>query len=404
MTSMEETNEIGMAGEYGAERTTLYMGPQHPATHGVLQIILTLEGERIIRAEPVVGFLHRGKEKHGEHLTYNQFIVFTDRLDYLSSMANNIGYALAVEKLLDIGLTERCQYLRVIICELSRIASHLIWLGTSAIDLGAITIYFLTFEEREKLYDIFDQFSGLRMNNMFVRFGGLAGDIRPDTIEQIKSFTKTFPATLDECERLLTKNRIWWTRTRDVAVISKEDAIDLGLTGPNLRGSGEPYDLRKNVPYLVYDELDFEVAIGRQGDAYDRYLVRLEEMRQSVRILQQACAKLPDGPLFTDEARKYILPPKSKVYSGMEELIHQFKIVTDLRVPPGEVYVGTEVPKGELGFYIDARGDTSAYRMRIRSPSFTNLQALPVMAEGRLLADMTAIIGSLDFVMGEVDR
>jgi len=384
--------------------TTLYMGPQHPATHGVLQVILTLEGERIRKAEPVVGFLHRGKEKHGESLTYNKYIVFTDRLDYLSSMANNIGYALAVEKLLGIELTERCRCLRVIICELTRIASHLIWLGTSAIDLGAITVYFPTFKERENLYDIFDQFSGLRMNNMFVRIGGLAGDLRPDTIEQIDRFTETFPKTLDECEKLLSKNPIWWERTRDVAVISREDAVDLGLTGPNLRGSGVEYDLRRNAPYLGYEEYDFEIPVGTRGDAYDRYMVRNEEMRQSIRIIKQALKRLPDGPIFTDQAKKYILPSKSRVYSSMEELIHQFKIVTDLRIPPGEVYLGTEVPKGELGFYIVSRGGTCPYRMRIRSPSFTNLQALPPMAEGRLIADMTAIIGSLDFVMGEVDR
>jgi len=390
--------------EFDSELTTLYMGPQHPATHGVLQIILTLEGERIVNAEPVVGFLHRGKEKHGEHLTWNQWIVFTDRLDYLASMSNNIGYALAVEKLMGIELTERCTYLRTIICELSRIASHLIWIASSAIDLGAITIYFLSFKEREDIYDIFDEFSGLRMNNVFVRFGGLAGDFKLSTLARIRKFTETFPQTLDECERLLTKNRIWWERTRDVAVISREDAVAFGLTGPNLRGSGEEFDLRKQTPYLAYEDLDFDVPVGTRGDAYDRYLVRLEEMRQSTRLVQQAVDKLPKGPLFTDEARKFILPPKSKVYTAMEELIHQFKIVTDLRVPAGEVYVATEAPKGELGFYIDSRGGTSAHRMRIRSPSFTNLQALPLMAKGRLLADMTAIIGSLDFVMGEVDR
>ena len=402
---MSETKAaMGTDSAFDVERTTLYMGPQHPATHGVLQVILTLEGERIVDAEPVVGFLHRGKEKHGEHLTYQQFIVFTDRLDYLASMANNIGYALAVEKLLGIDLTERCRYLRTIICELSRIASHLIWIGTSAIDLGAITVYFVSFKEREEIYDIFDEFSGLRMNNMFARFGGLAGDFEPSTVDRIRKITETFPRALNECERLLTKNRIWWERTRGVAVISKEDAVDLGLTGPNLRGSGVDFDLRKKTPYLAYGDFDFDIPVGTVGDAYDRYLVRLEEMRQSVRIVRQAVDKLPDGPLFTDQARKYILPPKGRVYENMEELIHQFKIVTDLRVPAGEVYLGTEAPKGELGFYIVSRGGTSPYRLRIRSPSFTNLQALPGMAKGRLLADMTAIIGSLDFVMGEVDR
>ena len=403
-TNQDVPEQTAAPGEFGVEQTTLYMGPQHPATHGVLQIILTLEGEKILRAEPVVGFLHRGKEKHGEELNYTQYITFTDRLDYCSSMANNIGYALAVENLLGIECTERCQYFRVIIAELTRIASHLIWLGTSAIDLGAITIYFYTFKEREDIYDIFDQITGLRMNNMFVRFGGMAGDIRPDVADRIRKFTEDFPKTLDSCETLLTRNRIWWQRTRDVAVISKEDAIDLGLTGPNLRGSGVEYDLRKNDPYLCYDEIDFDVPVGEGGDAYDRYLVRMEEMRQSVRIIQQAVDAMPDGPVFTDEARKYILPPKNRVYESMEELIHQFKIVTDLRLPTGQVYKATEVPKGELGFFIDSRGGPSAYRMRIRSPSLTNLQALPKMAEGRLRAAMTSMIGSLDFVMGEVDR
>ena len=386
------------------EEMTLNMGPQHPATHGVLRVILTLEGETIVKAEPVIGYLHRGKEKHGESLTYHQFITFTDRLDYVSSMANNVGWCLAVEKLLGIELTERCEYLRVIICELTRIASHLIWIGCSSLDLGAGTVFFHTFREREKIYDLFDSFSGLRMNNEFIRIGGMGADFKDETLRAIDSFCGEFPRFADEYELLLSKNKIFIDRTRGVGTISAQDAIALGLTGPNLRGSGPAMDLRKTAPYIGSDRFDFEVAVGTIGDCYDRYMVRLEEMRQSALIVRQAIKNLPGGPVFPDKYKKTILPPKSRVYTRMEELIHQFKIVTDLKVPEGEVYMATEVPKGELGFYITSRGETSPYRLRIRSPSFTNLQALPQMAEGALVADMTAIIGALDFVMGEVDR
>jgi len=387
-----------------SEEMILNMGPQHPATHGVLRVILTLDGETIVNAEPDVGYLHRGKEKHSEELTYHQFITFTDRLDYCSSMCNNIGWVLAVEKLLNLTTTDRCDYLRIIIAELTRIASHLIWIGTSALDVGAGTVFFHTFREREKIYDLFDSFSGLRMNNGFARIGGLASDFSKESLKAIDQFAAEFPHFCDEYELLLSDNRIFIDRTRDVGVISKEDAIALGLTGPNLRGSGEPYDLRKNATYLAYDKMDFEVAVGTIGDCYDRYMVRLEEMRQSASILRQAIANLPKGPLFPDDQQKWIIPSKSKVYSGMEELIHQFKIITDMKIPAGEVYMGTEVPKGELGFYIISRGESSPYRMHIRSPSFVNLQALAPMAKGRLFSDMTAIIGALDFVMGEVDR
>lgn len=390
--------------KFRTEEITLNMGPQHPATHGVLRVILTLDGETIVNAEPVIGYLHRGKEKHGEFLTYHQFITFTDRFDYCSSMANNVGWALAVEKLLGIETTERCQFLRVIICELTRIASHLIWIGTSALDLGAGTVFFHSFREREKIYDLFDSFSGLRMNNNFVRIGGLLSDFTPQTLKDIDEFIAEFPRFVDEYELLLTNNRIFQDRTRGVGRISAGDAIALGLTGPNLRGSGPSFDLRKDTPYLVYDRLDFEVAVGTVGDCYDRYMVRVEEMRQAARLIRQAIALLPDGPIYPKGYEKLILPSKSKVFTRMEELIHQFKIVTELKVPAGEVYSATEVPKGELGFYIVSRGGKSPYRLRVRSPSFTNLQALKPMAEGRLFSDMTAIIGALDFVMGEVDR
>ena len=365
------------------EEMTLNMGPQHPATHGVLRVILTLDGETIVDAEPVIGYLHRGKEKHGEHLTYHQFVTFSDRLDYCSSMCNNVGWILAVEKLLGIESTPRCAFLRMIICELTRIASHLIWIGTSALDLGAGTVFFHSFREREKIYDLFDAISGLRMNNGFMRIGGMAADLDEDKLKAIDDFSADFPAFLDEYELLLSDNKIFIDRTRDVGVISGEDALALGLTGPNLRGSGPEYDVRKNAPYLAYDKMDFEVAVGTVGDCYDRYMVRVEEMRQSVRIIRQAIANLPGGPLYADAYRKLVMPPKSKVYGRMEELIHQFKIITDLKVPEGEVYLGTEVPKGELGFYIVSRGGTSPYRLRIRSPSFTNLQALAPHGPGR---------------------
>ncbi|MFH2003116.1 MAG: NADH dehydrogenase (quinone) subunit D [Planctomycetota bacterium] len=390
--------------QFHTEEMILNMGPQHPATHGVLRVIMTLDGEHIVDAEPVVGYLHRGKEKHGEDLPYQHFITFADRLDYLASMANSTGWCMAVEKLMGIEITERCKYLRVINCELSRIASHLIWIGCSALDLGAGTVFFHSFREREMIYDLFDMYSGHRMNNSYLRIGGLAGDFNDKTLKAIDAFCDLLPKRLDEYELLLSNNRIFIDRTRGVGTISAEDALGLGLTGPNLRGSGIPYDVRKTCPYLVYDKLDFEIAVGTRGDCYDRYMVRIEEMHQSARMIRQAIANLPKGPLFPDQFRKQILPPKSRVYTHMEELIHQFKIVTDLRAPVGEVYVSTEVPKGELGFYIVSRGDPTPYRCRIRSPSFTNLQALRPMAKGALFPDMTAIIGALDFVMGEVDR
>ncbi|MHC4941472.1 MAG: NADH dehydrogenase (quinone) subunit D [Planctomycetota bacterium] len=397
---MTETDER----QLHTEEMILNMGPQHPATHGVLRVIMTLDGETIVNAEPVVGYLHRGKEKHGEKLTYQQYVTFTDRLDYVSSMANNVGWCLAVEKLMGIETTERCDLLRIAICELTRIASHLIWIGCSALDLGAATVFFHAFRERETIYDLFDSFSGLRMNNGFMRIGGMANDLSSEVLKKIDGFCETFPTYVDEYELLLTNNRIFLDRTRDVGTISAEQATGLGLTGPNLRGSGVAFDLRKNAPYCGYEKMDFDIPVGTRGDCYDRYMVRVEEMRQSASIIRQAISNLKDGPVFHDRYRKQILPPKSRVYTHMEELIHQFKIVTELKAPKGEVYVATEVPKGELGFYIVSRGDPSPYRCRIRSPSFTNLQALSIMAKGALFSDMTAIIGALDFVMGEVDR
>lgn len=395
------------------ERMVLNVGPSHPATHGVLRIILELDGEIITKAAPDVGFLHRGDEKIAENMTYTQFIPYTDRLDYLAPLANNVAYVLAVEKLmgLDGKLPPRCQYIRVICCELARISSHLLGIGCFAMDVGALTVFMHTFTEREKIYDLAESLSGARLTTSYTRIGGVSRDLPPGWVRQCQAFLNEVEVTIDEVDQLLTRNRIWVDRTRDVGVISRQMAIDYALSGPNLRGSGIDHDLRKTHPYLVYDQLEFEVPIGAVGDCYDRYLVRMEEMRQSIRILRQCLDRLPGGP---DNAGrepvnipdgKTVLPPKQKVLTGMEELIHQFMLVTQgVNAPPGEVYFGAENPKGELGFYIHSRGGGTPYRLKIRSPSFVNLGILPKLLPGHLISDMVSILGSIDFVMGECDR
>jgi NADH-quinone oxidoreductase subunit D len=367
---------------------TINMGPQHPSTHGVLRLILDIDGETVVKITPHVGFLHRGVEKLAEHKTYHQFITLTDRLDYLAPISNNLGYVLAVEKLLDIDIPKRSQYIRVILCELTRISSHLLWLATHALDIGAMTVFFYCFRERETLYDIFEMVSGARMG----------------FIEKTKEFINTFPSKLRDYETLLTKNKIWLMRTKDVGIISAEDAIDYGLSGPSIRGSGVKWDIRKSEPYSSYDELDFIVPVGEKGDVYDRYIVRLEEMRQSNEIVRQAMDNLPAGKLNAD-IPDVVPPPKEEIKSSMESLIHHFKIVTEGICPPaGEVYVGIEAPKGELGYYIVSDGTKNPYRVKIRPPSFVNLEGLQKMSEGHLVADVVAIIGSLDIVLGEIDR
>ena len=382
---------------------TLNMGPQHPSTHGVLRIVLTLDGEIVVHAEPVVGYLHRGKEKMAENLTYLQFIPHTDRLDYLAPLINNVAYCLTVEKLCGLTVPPRGEAIRVIVMELMRIMSHLIYIGTTALDIGAASIFFHSFKERETLYDIIDRITGQRMNNSFVRPGGVGNDIDAKAIAAIKAFVAEFPTRIAEYEHLLTGNRIWWSRNRDVGVISKADALALSLSGPNLRGSGIDHDLRQKAPYCGYERYDFDVPVGTVGDCYDRYLVRMEEMRQSTRILQQAVDKLPKGEIYAED-RRYVMPPKERVFDSMEELIFQFKVVTDMKVPRGEAYSAVEASKGELGFYLVSRGENKPHRCHIRSPSFINLQALPPLAKGRYMSDLVAIIGSLDFVMGECDR
>ena len=388
------------------EKMVLNMGPSHPATHGVLRIVLELDGEIITKADPDVGYLHRGDEKIAENMTYQQFIPYTDRLDYLAPLANNVAYALAVEKLLGIDkqLPPRCQYIRVICCELARISAHLLGLGAFAMDVGAMTVFLHTFTEREKIYNLCESLTGARFTTSYTRIGGLSRDIPPGWLHECEKFLDEVVINFDESEKLLTRNRIFVDRTKDLGVVSKEDAIDYGLTGPNLRGSGVDHDIRKANPYLIYDQIEFDVPVGSVGDCYDRYLVRMEEMRQSVRILRQCLKKLPDGPINVPDG-KVVLPPKDKVLSSMEELIHQFLLVTQgVNCPAGEVYFGAENPKGELGFYINSRGGGTPHRLKIRAPSFVNLSILPKLLPGHMMSDTVAILGSLDFVMGECDR
>jgi NADH-quinone oxidoreductase subunit D len=388
----------------GGEAVTINMGPSHPSTHGVLRLVLDLEGEVVRKCTPHVGYLHRGMEKIAENKTYHQFIPYTDRLDYLAPLSNNCAFVLAVEKLLNLEVPPRARAIRVLVCELSRISAHLLWLGTHAVDLGALSVFFYTFREREILYDFIEMLTGTRMTTSYTRVGGLARDLPPGFLDQFKTWVTRFPKEIDEWEALLTHNKIWVERTKEIGILKVEDAIDLGVTGPNLRASGREWDLRKAEPYSGYDELDFEIPVGTVGDVYDRYLVRIEEMRQSVRLLHQIIAKMPDGPILVDDP-KVVLPAKENVLRKMEELIHQFIIVTEsFDAPAGEVYHAIEAPKGELGFYIKSEGGGSPYRLKIRSPSFVNLQALVKLAEGAMVSDLVAIIASLDPVMGEVDR
>jgi NADH-quinone oxidoreductase subunit D len=384
----------------------LNMGPSHPSTHGVLRIVLELDGEVITKAVPDIGYLHRGDEKIAENMTWTQFIPYTDRLDYLAPLANNVAYVLAVEKLLGIDrqIPPRCQYIRVICCELARISSHLLGVGCYAMDCGAMTVFLLTFTEREKIHNLCESLTGARFTTSYTRIGGVSRDMPSGWIDQVRLFLKEVVVDFDEVEKLLSRNPIWLKRTEGVGVIPKEVAIDYGLTGPNLRGSGVEHDLRKAHPYLVYDRLQFDIPVGEKGDCYDRYLVRLEEMRQSVRLIEQCLDQMPEGPVNVDDG-KITLPPKQTVMTKMEELIHHFMLVTQgVNAPPGEIYFGHENPKGELGFYINSKGGGAPHRLKIRAPSFCNLSILPWLLPGQMMSDTVAILGSLDFVMGECDR
>ncbi|MBA3386912.1 MAG: NADH dehydrogenase (quinone) subunit D [Verrucomicrobiota bacterium] len=393
----ERSDDIG-------EKMVLNMGPSHPATHGVLRLVLELDGETITKATPDIGYLHRGDEKIAENMQYNQFVPYTDRLDYLAPLANNVAYACAVEKLMDWELPPRGKAIRVICCELARIQAHLLGVGAMALDLGSMTVFLYTFTEREKIYNLCEIISGARFTTSYTRVGGQIRDLPAAFIPGLETFLDGFVPQLNEVDSLLTRNRIFVDRTRDVGIISKDRAIAYGLSGPNLRGSGVEHDVRRKHPYLDYEKYDFEVPIGSAGDGYDRYLVRIEEMRQSVRILRQAIETLPGGPINVADW-KNTLPPKARVMTKMEELIHHFIVVTEgLDAPAGEVYFGAENPKGELGFYINSKGGGVPHRLKIRSPSFCNLSILPELLPGHSISDVVSILGSLDFVMGECDR
>jgi NADH-quinone oxidoreductase subunit D len=392
--------------DHGLRRDTMTinMGPQHPSTHGVLRLVLTLDGETILKARPEIGYLHTGIEKTAEAKSYFKALVLTDRMDYLAPLANNLGYSLAVEKLLGVEAPPKAQFARVVLAELQRIASHLVWLGSSALDLGAQSVFLYCFRERELVLDIFELCSGVRMMTSYIMPGGLQADLPPGFDEKARAFLAIFPTRLREYHDLLTNNRLWIDRTKGVSLLTAEQALAFGCTGATLRGSGVPYDVRKAYPYSGYERFTFEVPVGTNGDVYDRYLVRMLEMDQSIRIIEQALDGMPEGRWQVDD-HKIAPPQKYEISSNMESLIHHFKLYTEgYRVPAGEVYLRTESPKGELGFYLVSDGGAKPYRMHVRAPSFANLQALPLMIEGSLLADVVAAIGSIDIVLGEVDR
>jgi NADH-quinone oxidoreductase subunit D len=388
----------------GGEHMLVNLGPQHPATHGVLRLVVELEGEVVRRVIPHVGYLHSGFEKLGEYRHYNQIIPLTDRTDYLAPMANNVCLALAAEKLMGIQITERCQVLRVIACEMSRIISHLVWLGTTGIDLGAYTPFLWSFQQRERIYNLQEAWTGARLTTSLTRVGGMMADVPEGWEDGLREFCRTFPRVLDEVDTMFTRNAIWIGRTQGVGVIGGEEAINYSLSGPMLRASGVDYDVRKDRPYLGYETYDFDVPVGEHGDIYDRYRVRLEEMYQSTRIMVQALDRLRPGPVNVADPR-LVLPPKSRAMSDMEAMIYHFKQVMEgVQAPVGEAYLGIENPKGELGYYFVSDGTAKPVRWRIRPPAFINLACLPRLCEGSLLADVIAINASVDIVMGEVDR
>ena len=388
-----------------AQAMVLNMGPQHPSTHGVLRVVLELDGETVITARPEIGYLHTGIEKTCEALTYSQAITVTDRLDYLAPLSNNLGYCLAVEKLLQLSIPKRAQYIRVLLTELTRVASHLVWLGTHAMDLGATSVMLYCFREREEILKIFEMVSGQRMMTSYFRIGGVAVEPPPGWLDRVERFVGMFPSRIEDYEELLTGNRIWRLRTRGIGVLDPSDAIALGVSGPALRAAGVQYDVRKFFPYSSYEEFDFDVPTRTESDCYARYLVRVAEMRESLKIVHQAMAKIPsEGPIKAD-APGIVPPQREDMKTEMEALIYHFKIFTEGFAPPrGEVYQRIESPRGELGFFVASDGSATPYRVKVRAPSFVNLQALPKLAEGSLVADLIACIGTIDIVLGEVDR
>jgi NADH-quinone oxidoreductase subunit D len=410
LTATEDGNVLtlepppAMEPELAGEHMLINIGPQHPATHGVLRLVLELDGETVVRCIPHVGYLHCGFEKTCEYRNYHQIIPWTDREDYLNSIGNNVAYVLGAERLFGIEVTERCKVLRVIAAELSRIISHLVWLGTTCIDIGAFTPFLWAFQERENVYNLLENWVGARLTTTATRIGGMAADIPAGWTDQLGTFVRSFPKTIDEIDRILTRNAIWVGRTVGLGVLTADQATNHGLSGPLLRAAGVAYDVRKDFPYLDYETYEFEIPVGTNGDVYDRFLVRMEELRQSVRILEQALVRLPGGPINIDDPR-VILPPKSKATSEMESMIHHFKQVMEGPRPPiGEAYVAVESPKGEKGYYMVSDGTAKPVRWRIRPPAFVNLSAIPQMVEGHLLSDVIAINASIDIVMGEIDR
>ena len=383
---------------------TINLGPQHPATHGVLRVVLDLDGETVLKATPHLGYLHTGIEKTAEDKLYYKVIPMTDRMDYLAPMSNNLGFVLAVEKMLGIEVPEKVQWARVLLTELTRLNSHLVWIGTHALDIGAMSMVLYAFRERELIIDIYEAVSGARMMSTYFRVGGLAKDLPSDFDKRVKKILDTLPDKLNQYEDLLTNNRIWINRLTNVGTLTPEQAMDLSLTGPLLRSTGVKYDVRKAHPYSSYEKFDFEIPVGKKGDCFDRYTVRMEEMRQSLRIVKQALDGMPAGPHVAD-VPGVVLPPKEKVLTEMEALIFHFKLITEgFAVPAGAYYQGIESPKGELGYYMVSDGGTKPYRMRVRPPSLINLQALNPMVTGALIADVITCIGSIDIVLGEVDR
>jgi len=396
--SVAETKEIVK------KEITLNMGPQHPATHGVLRLVLDLQGETVVGCDPRPGYLHRGIEKWMESRTYHQIIPMTDRLEYITCMNNNLGYVTAVEKLAGITVPERAQFIRTLMAELTRLSGHLVWLGTHALDIGAMTVCMYTLRERELVLDLTEMVTGARQTVSYVRIGGVRNDVPADFIDKCREFTKLFPKRLEEYDTMIRENRIWLKRTVGIGVMTAEEAVNYGLTGGTLRGSGVNYDIRKVEPYAAYDKVEFDVPLGKNGDVYDRYIVRINEMRQSNRIIKQCLDMMQPGPVVTADPR-YAIPEKMNVMKSMQSLAHQFVIMSKwVPMPKGEVYVATEAPKGELGFYIVSDGSGRPYRIKIRAPSYVHISALPKMVTGHMVADVIACIGTIDIVLGECDR
>ena len=395
----------GAEQEFAPEKMSLSMGPSHPATHGVLRLQMELDGEVLTKCDPIVGYLHRGDEKIAENMTYNQFVPYTDRLDYLAPLANNMAYAIAVERLAKLEVPARCQAIRVLTAEMARVSAHLMGLGAFGLDVGAWSVLVHSLNQREHLYKLFEELTGARFTTSYTRIGGVSRDIPDGWLSRVIAFCDQFEPALEETLSLLTRNKIFQDRTVGVGIISKADALAYGLTGPNLRGSGISLDLRKDKPYSGYEQYEFDVPVGSKGDCYDRYLCRGEEMRQAVRIIRQVVAKFPGGDWYAKDARKIFAPPKDKILTSMEELIQNFMIVTEgPQIPAGEVYFEAENPKGALGFFIVSKGGGVPWRMKIRSPSFCNLSILPKICVGTMMSDVVTLLGSLDFVMGECDR